>query len=73
MVAQKRVSRKARFAAALREADMSLTEWASEIGKVSTTQVYRVLNDPVNSAPLTKKIESFIEKHIGKRATALVN
>lgn len=71
MVAHKAIGRKARFAAALKEADMSPTEWALEIGKVSRTQLYRVLDDPSNSAPLTAKIDEFIDKHIGKRTTAL--
>lgn len=72
MVAQKAISRKARFAAALKEADMSFSEWASTVGKVSRTQLYRALDDPTNSARLTSEIDGFIDKHIGKRTTALV-
>lgn len=55
------------FAAALVEAGMSTAEWAEKVGGVSDTQVYRVLKDPTNSAPLTAKIDDFIEQHTGTR------
>lgn len=67
MVAQKAISRKAGFAAALKEAGMSFSEWAATIGKVSRTQLYRALDNPVNSARLTAEIDDFIKKYIGRR------
>jgi hypothetical protein len=73
MVTRKALSRKALFAAALVEADMSLPRFASEIGCVTATQVRRTLADPRNSAPLTAKIDLFIRQHVGTRITALAS
>lgn len=68
MVARRKLSRKAGFAAALAEAGMTATRFAKDIGGVSRRQLYRVLDDPKNSAPLTAKIDAFIKKHVGKIA-----
>lgn len=73
MVARNGVSRKAKFAAALIEAKISPSAFAREIGGVSKTQLYRVLNDPKQSAPLTAKIDAFIDEHVGTRKTALAS
>ena len=70
MIARKQVSRKAKFAAALVEAGISPSTFAREIGGVSKTQLYRVLKDPANSAPLTAKIDAFINEHVGRQALA---
>ena len=70
MVARKELSRKALFAAALVEAGTTANRWADEIGGVSSTQLYRTLADPRNSAPLTAKIDAFIRKHIGRELTS---
>jgi lambda repressor-like predicted transcriptional regulator len=64
MVARKSLSRKASFVAALTEAGMSASAWAKNEGGVSKTQLYRVLADPKNSAPLTQKIDRFIAKYV---------
>jgi hypothetical protein len=66
MVAPRQLSRKAGFAAALVEAGMTAGKWALEIGEVSRTQLYRTLEDPTQSAPLTAKIDAFITEHVGK-------
>ncbi len=66
MVARRKLSRKAGFAAALTEADMTATTFAATIGNVSRRQLYRVLDDPKNSAPLTAKIDAFIAEYVGK-------
>lgn len=67
MVAQKGISRKARFAAALVEAGLTIGEFLTEHGGgVSRTQLRRTLEDEKNSAPLTAKIDAFIAEHIGK-------
>lgn len=71
MVARKALSRKALFAAALVEAEMTGPEFAERIGGVSSSQLYRTLKDPKNSAPLTAKIDAFIRQHVGS-ANALV-
>lgn len=71
MVARKALSRKALFAAALVEAGMSAPDFATRIGGVSNTQLHRTLKDPSASAPLTKKIDDFITKHIGSRLAAV--
>lgn len=65
MVARKKMSRKAAFAAALIEAGMTPTGWARDVGEVSKTQLYRTLNNPSQSAPLTAKIDAFITEHLG--------
>lgn len=67
MVARKGLSRKALFAAALVEAKMSAPEFAEQIGGVSRTQLHRTLADPTASAPLTRKIDDFIEVHTGRK------
>jgi hypothetical protein len=67
MVAPKKLSRKAGFAAALVEARMSASAFAESIGGVSRTQLYRVLDDPTQSAPLTAKIDAFIEEQLGRQ------
>jgi hypothetical protein len=72
MVARRKLSRKAGFAAALAEAGMTATAFASEIGGVSRRQLYRVLDDPRNSAPLTAKIDAFITEHTGQNVQAQV-
>lgn len=64
MVAQKPLSRKALFVAALVEADMSAKRWAEERGGVSQVQLYRTLRHPEQSAPLTAKIDAFIAEYI---------
>lgn len=66
MVARRKLSRKAGFAAALAEAGMTATAFAAEIGKVSRRQLYRTLDDPQQSAPLTAKIDAFIAEHVGE-------
>lgn len=63
MVAPKTVSRKAAFAAALVEAGISASAFARDVGGVSRTQLYRTLDDPTQSAPLTAKIDAFIAEH----------
>jgi hypothetical protein len=73
MVARKALSRKALFAAALVEAEMSYPQFASQIGEVSNTQLHRTLKDPSVSAPLTAKIDAFIKKHVGNGITALAS
>jgi len=73
MVAPKKVSRKAKFAAALIEAGITPSVFAREVAGVSKTQLYRTLNDPKQSAPLTAKIDAFIREHIGTRPTALAS
>ena len=70
MVARKGLSRKALFAAALVEAGTSANRWADEVGGVSSSHLYRTLDDPKLSAPLTAKIDAFIRKHIGRELTA---
>ena len=70
MVARRKLSRKAGFAAALAEAGMTATAFAKEIGGVSRRQLYRVLEDPKQSAPLTGKIDAFITEHTGMRVLA---
>lgn len=70
MLAPKTLSRKALFAAALVEAEMTLPQFAATVGGVSATQLRRVLRDPTNSAPLTAKIDAFIEEHVGTRTAA---
>ena len=72
MVARKGLSRKALFAAALVEAGMSAPEFAAQVER-STTSLHRTLRDPSTSAPLTKKIDDFIAKHVGNRVTALAS
>lgn len=73
MVARKEVSRKAKFAAALKEAGITAEAFARDIGKVSTTQLYRTLKNPMNSAPLTAKIDAFIAEHVGHQRNALAS
>ena len=73
MVAPKQMSRKAAFAAALVEAGLSASAFAADIGGVSRTQLYRVLDDPTQSAPLTAKIDAFIREHVGNKVTALAS
>lgn len=74
MVAQKAMSRKAGFAAALAEAGVTIGEFLrDECGGISRTQLRRVLNDPSQSAPLTAKIDAFVKKHIGNRRIALAS
>jgi hypothetical protein len=70
MVAQKTISRKARFAAALVEADMTIGEFARDVGGVSRTHLRRTLEDPTQSAPLIEKIDAFIEQHVGTNIAA---
>lgn len=65
MAAPKPLSRKALFAAALVEAGMTAQLFAKKIGGVSTTQLYRTLNDPRASGPLTAKLDAFIREHTG--------
>lgn len=67
MVALRKLSRKAGFVAALAEAGMTAGAFADEIGQVSRRHLYRVLDDPSQSAPLTAKIDAFIRLHIGTR------
>lgn len=73
MVARKKVSRKAKFAAALIEAGISPSAFARERAGVSKTQLYRTLNNPKESAPLTAKIDAFIAEYIGTRITAIAS
>lgn len=70
MVARKGLSRKALFAAALVEAGITAPTFAREVGGVSTTHLYRTLDDAKVSAPLTAKIDAFIRQHIGRQLTA---
>lgn len=72
MVARRMLSRKAGFAAALVEAGVSASAFALEAG-VSRRMLYRVLNDPKQSAPLTAKIDAFIEANIGRYPIALAS
>lgn len=69
MVARKELSRKALFAAALVEAKLTLPGFARKSG-VSNTQLRRTLVDSTASAPLTAKIDEFIEEHVGTRMMA---
>jgi hypothetical protein len=68
----KGISRKAGFAAALVEADMSIGDFLRDVGGVSRTQLRRTLADPSQSGVLTAKIDAFIRKHVGNR-TALAS
>lgn len=68
MVAHSGMSRKAKFKAALVEAGMTASAWAKNVGGVSRTQLQRTLNNPQQSAPLTEKIDAFIEQHFDKAA-----
>lgn len=61
-------SRKTRFRKALIDAKTTATKWARE-NEVSRTHLYRVLEDEKQSAPLSAKIESFIESHTEAVAT----
>lgn len=70
MLARNGISRKARFAAALVEAGLTIGEFAKDIGGVSRTQLRRTLGDETSSAPLTAKIDAFIEKHVGNTRSA---
>lgn len=70
MVARQPLSRKALFAAALVEAGMTAPDFAERIGGVSNSQLHRTLKEPRSSAPLTAKIDAFIEKYVGGRVVA---
>lgn len=72
MLARRRLSRKAGFAAALVEAGVSASAFALNVG-VSRRMLYRVLNDPKQSAPLTAKIDAFIAEHVGREPIALAS
>jgi hypothetical protein len=61
------------FAAALVEAGMTGPEFADRIGGVSSSHLYRTLEDPKNSAPLTAKIDTFIREHVGNKSMALAS
>lgn len=67
MLARRGISRKARFAAALVEAGMTVGQFAKNVGNVSREQLRRTLNDPSQSAPLTAKIDAFCDEHVGKQ------
>jgi hypothetical protein len=66
-----RMSRKARFRAALGLAGTTETAWA-DANKVTRQHLYLVLKGERTSAPLIAKIEAFIGQQLGKEATAYV-
>lgn len=65
------MSRKELFLVALSRSPVrSAAEFARSVG-VSPTHLYLVMDGTRESATLTEKIDAFIAKHVGKRATAL--
>ena len=63
-------ARKREFKKALIDADMTATEFAARVGKVSRTHLNRVLDDPRQSQPLTAIIDAFIREQRKPRRLA---
>ena len=70
-VRAKGMSRKARFRAALALARTTETAWADEQG-ITRQHLYLVLKGDRQSVPLVAKIEAFIARQFGEKASSNV-